>query len=76
MEWDKVQTMTLDFLRDDGKHEATHLHDRTLREARDLADAVFRDGRGLYVQVDITTEDGYTETLSNLHVTGNGMGRI
>ena len=63
------QVITLTFLRDDGKRETTTLYRYTLAQARNVAESVFHEGDGLYVEVEISTETGYSETLSNLQPT-------
>jgi hypothetical protein len=58
-------TITLHFVRNDGRRERTRLTHHTLAEARSVAEQVLRIGAGLYNEVDICTEDGYIETLQN-----------
>jgi hypothetical protein len=70
------QVIALSFLRDDGKREVTKLYGCTLAHARDVAESVFRKGDGLYVEVDISTDRGYTETLSNPHPTLADLRRV
>ncbi len=73
---DCERMITLSFLRDDGKREVTKLFRDTLAHARYAAETVFRKGDGLYVEVDISTDTGYTETLSNLRPTLADLERI
>jgi hypothetical protein len=70
------QVITLDFVRDDGKREVTRLYRHTLAQARNMAESVFRQGHGLYVRVDISTESGYSEILPNLSPTLADLRRI
>jgi hypothetical protein len=70
------QVITLTFLRDDGKRETTKLNRYTLAETRNVAESVFRKSDGLYVEVEISTETGYSETLSNLQPTLADLRRI
>jgi hypothetical protein len=70
------QVITLTFLRDDGKQETTKLYRHTLAQARNFAESVFRKGDALYVEVEISTETGYSETLSNLQPTLADLQRI
>jgi hypothetical protein len=70
------QVITLTFLRDDGKRETTRLYRYTLAQARNVAESVFRKGDRRYVEVEIYTEAGYSETLSNLQPTLAVLGRI
>ncbi len=70
------QVITLNFLRNDGRREVTKVYRHTLAEARNLAESVFRKAESLYVEVDISTETGYIETLSNLHPTLADLRRI
>jgi len=70
------QVITLSFLRDDGKREVAKVYRQTLEQARNVAESVFQKGDGLYVEVDITADSGYTETLSNLQPTLADLQRI
>jgi len=63
----ECQTITLDFLRDDGKRETATLFDGTLNQARSFADSIFRKAPGLYVEVEIRSDSGYSELTSHLY---------
>jgi hypothetical protein len=58
-------TITLHFVRNDGRRERIRLTHQTLAEARSAAEQVLRLGAGLYHEVDICTEDGHIETIQN-----------
>ena len=76
MEYEPQKTITLDFVREDGKHEPKKLAYYSLVEARNIADMVFRQNRVRYVEVEIRTDRGYSETLSNLYATAEDLQRI
>ena len=61
--------ITLDFLREDGRHEITKLVYYTLGQARNMADAVFRRNNIRYLEVEIRIDSGYSEMVSNLYPT-------
>ena len=67
MESEPQKDITLDFLREDGKHEITTLRYYSLAEARNMAEAVFRRNDVRYIEVEIRMENGYSETRSNLY---------
>jgi hypothetical protein len=69
-------TITLQFLRYDGRHEGTKLTHHNLAEARELAEQVFRKSDGLYTEVAICLENGHVETVQNLHPTLADFSRI
>jgi hypothetical protein len=73
---DPVKLITLDFLRDDGSHEKATLRYQTLAEARNVADTVFRKSDGLYLEVKITADNGYIETVSNVYATDADLWRV
>jgi hypothetical protein len=50
-------------LRNDGGRESTKLEHLSFGEAHDLAERVLQIGNGLYTEVEICTESGYTETV-------------
>jgi hypothetical protein len=52
-----------DCLRSDGRHETTKLDHLGLDEAHQLAERLLQVGNGLYAEVEIRTENGYTETI-------------
>ena len=58
-------TITLHYVRKDGRRERTELTPYTMSEARKVAKAVLHVGHGLYTEVDICTEDGAVETIEN-----------
>jgi two-component system, chemotaxis family, response regulator Rcp1 len=62
---DNKPTLSLDCVRQNGRRETTKLPNRTLSEARELAQRVLYLGNGLYTQVEICTEDGTIETIQN-----------
>lgn len=76
MEERPVHTIKLDFMLSDGKHETTALHNASLAEARRAADTVFRQGNNLYLEVEISTDGGYSEIISNLYPTVADLERI
>lgn len=64
---DNKPTITLHFLRNDGRRERTKLTHHNLVEAREVAERVFCQSDGLYTEVDICLENGHVETIQNLH---------
>jgi hypothetical protein len=62
-------TITLNFRRDDGGREVTHLHHYSLAQARSFVDSVFYLNERQYMDVEISTNRGYRETLFNLYAT-------
>jgi len=56
-------TITLHCVRKDGRRERTKISDYTMSEARKLAEWLLYTGNGLYIEVDISTEDGKFETI-------------
>lgn len=67
MDAEPQDLITLDFLREDGRHEITKLVYYSLIQARNMADAVFRRNNIRYIEVEIRTRSGYRETLSNMY---------
>ena len=61
------KTITLDFIRDDGKHQITNLFYYSLNEARNMADSVFRNAQVRYTEVEIRVDNEYSEILANLY---------
>jgi len=57
------QSITLNFVRMDGKREETKLYQHTLAQTRLAAESTLRKGNGRYTEVDIRTGDGHVETL-------------
>ena len=76
MESEPQKTITLEFLRADGKRETTRLFHYSLIQARNAADAVFRRANGRYIEVEICTDNGYREIVSNLYATVEDLQRI
>jgi hypothetical protein len=70
------QTITLHFLRNDGRRERTKLMHHSLEQARQYADWVFRQSAGLYTDANICLEDGYIETVQNPFPTMADLSRI
>jgi hypothetical protein len=64
------QTIRLYCLRDDGRRELAKLELVGLNQAHEMAELVLRLGNGLYSEVEICTENGYTETIRR----GAGVG--
>jgi two-component system, chemotaxis family, response regulator Rcp1 len=62
---DNQPTITLHYVRKDGRRERTKLAHHTLSEAREVAKWVLHVGNGLYTEVDICPEDGHIETIQN-----------
>jgi hypothetical protein len=60
---DIESTITLYCVRKDGRRERTKISDHTMSDARELAEWLLYTGNGLYVEVDISTEDGTVETV-------------
>jgi hypothetical protein len=58
-----LEHITLFFLRNDGKREATKLSHHTLAQARSLVEAIMGLSNGRYTEVDICTEIGRIETV-------------
>jgi hypothetical protein len=58
-------TITLHYVRKDGRRERTRFAHHTLSEARELAQWVLHVGNGFYTEVDICTEDGTIETFQS-----------
>jgi hypothetical protein len=57
------QTIRLYCLRDDGRKELAKLELVGLNQAHEMAELVLRMGNGLYSEVEICTESGYSETI-------------
>jgi hypothetical protein len=70
------QTISLHFLRNDGRRERTQLTNHSLTQARQWADWVFRRSEGLYIEANICLEDGYVETVQNPFPTMADLSRI
>ena len=62
---DTEPTITLQYVRKDGRRERTKLEQHTISEAREVAKWVLHVGNGFYTEVDICTEDGIVETIQN-----------
>ena len=62
---DTGETITLLFLRDDGKQEEVHLTHHTVTEARDVVQGILRSGGGLYVKTEIRRAGQLIETIEN-----------
>ena len=61
----EIGIIRLRFLRNDGRRESTRLEHVSLDEAHGAAERVLQLGNGLYTEVEICTESGYTETVRN-----------
>jgi hypothetical protein len=72
---DTEPTITLHYVRKDGRRERTKFADHTLSEARELAQWVLNVGNGFYTEVDICNEDGTIERIQNPAVPSE-VGRI
>ena len=59
------RTITLVFLRHDGKQEKVDMNERTIADAEEMAEGVFRVAPGLYVQVDLYMHGVPVETIRN-----------
>jgi hypothetical protein len=57
--------ITLHCITKDGKRERTKLAQKSLADARDLAQWVLHAGNGFYTEVTICTEEGIIETIQN-----------
>jgi len=62
---DTEPTITLHYVRKDGKRERTKFAHHTLSEARELAQWVLNVGNGFYTEVDICNPDGTIERIQN-----------
>jgi hypothetical protein len=62
---DAEQTITLHYIRKDGRRERTELSHHTMDEARKVAKAVLHVANALYTEVDLCSEDGPIETIQN-----------
>ena len=71
---DTEPTITLQYVRKDGRRERTKLDHHTISEAREAAKGVLHVSNGLYTEVDICTEDGTIETIQNPAVPAPGWG--
>ena len=69
MEPKQYHTITVNFLRDDGRRELTELHHYSLAQARSFVDSVFYNNEHQYVEVEISTDGGYRQVLYNLYAT-------
>jgi hypothetical protein len=58
-------TITLHYVRKDGRREITKLSHHTMDEARKVAKAVLHVANVLYTEVDLRSEDGMVETIRN-----------
>lgn len=67
---DKEPSLTLHCVRKSGRREKTKLSLATLSEAREVAGRILRLGGNLYDEVDICTENGAIETVSNPDLPG------
>ena len=50
-------------LRSDGRHESTKLEHINLNEAHVVAERILQIGNGLYIEIEICTENGCMETV-------------
>ena len=57
------QTITLSFLRVDGKEESVHLTNRTLADARAAAEYILESAGGLYKKADLCIGGYLIETI-------------
>jgi hypothetical protein len=62
---DTEPTITLHYVRKDGRRERTKLTHHSTDEARKVAKAMLHVGNGLYTEVLICTENGAIETIQN-----------
>ena len=62
---DDRATITLQYIRKDGRREKTELSHHTMDEARKVAKAVLHLANALYTEVDLSSEDGTIETIQN-----------
>ena len=62
---DTEPTITLQYVRKDGRRERTKLDHHTISDAREVAKWVLHVGNGFYTEVEICTEDGPIETIQN-----------
>jgi hypothetical protein len=58
-------TITLHYVRKNGRRERTKLTHHTMAEARKVAKAMLHAGNDLCTEVDICSEDGAIETIQN-----------
>ena len=63
-------TITLQYVRKDGRRERTELTPHTMPEARKVAKAVLHVAHGRYTEMDICTENGTVERIQNPAVHG------
>jgi hypothetical protein len=63
-------------LRNDGRRESMKLEHLILDEARQVAEQVLRLGNGLYTEVEICTESGYTETIQKDDAVGATSSKV
>ncbi len=66
----------LRFLRNDGRREWTKLEHRSLVQAHEAAERVLEQGNGLYTEVEISTENGYIETIHKDDKVGATSSRV
>ncbi len=59
------ETITLRFLRDDGKEERVYLAHHSLSEAREVAENVLGRGAGLYIQVKLSKAGRLIEIIDH-----------
>ena len=59
----EIGIVRLRCLRNDGRRESAKLEHLSLDEAHGVAERVLYLGNGLYTEVQICTESGYTETV-------------
>ena len=59
----EIGMIRLRCLRNDGRRESTKLEHLSLDEAHEVAERLLQLGNGLYTEVEICTESGYTETV-------------
>jgi len=62
------ETITLAFVRVDGKEEPVHLSNHTLADARAAAEYILRSASGLYVRADVCVGGYLIESLTVPHV--------
>ena len=56
-------TITLSYLRPDGKRERTKLENHSVVEARIVAQWTLQVAHGLYTEAEICTDSGWSETV-------------
>jgi hypothetical protein len=67
---------TLRCLRNDGRRESTKLEHLSLDQAHRVAERILQIGNGLYTEVEICTESGYTETIREHDAVGATSSKV